>query len=104
MFLFSLSLLGLVCSLHDSHLLVKNKLTSELLHSKFRVFIRNHTKAEYIITEKTSFVKGFLKTFNILIVISISFSSIILFLLTFLLVSAKIYIIKLKWGVCFYAE
>ena len=43
---FSLSLLGLVCSLHDSHLLVKNRLTS----GQNALFSRIHTKAEYIIS------------------------------------------------------
>ena len=40
MFLFSLSFLRLVCSLHDSHLLVKLINVRVKIHPTFRVFIR----------------------------------------------------------------
>ena len=59
-FLFSLSFLRLICSLHDST-------SFNLFNVKKRALrvvpLRIHTKAEYIITEKVSFVNTFRKYF-----------------------------------------
>ena len=52
MLLVSLSFLGLVCSFHDLHLLVK-------LLTSFSYIKDDHTKAEYIISQKNQFVNSF---------------------------------------------
>ena len=57
-FLLSLSLLGLVCSLHFCTSLLKN---INVLSRIWLYFSRIHTKAEYIIAEKNLFVKRVLK-------------------------------------------
>ena len=73
MFLFSLSLLRLICSLHDST-------SFNLINVKKRavrvVPLRIHTKARYIITEKVEFVNTFKKYFfllYLLLIINIDF-------------------------------
>ena len=63
MFLFSLSLLRLICSLHDStsfNFFKRQK-------TRFpRLSLRIHTKASYIITEKSQFVNFLFNNFLLL--------------------------------------
>ena len=60
MFLFSLSLFRLICSLHDSTSFNFFKRQKTRLP---RLSLRIHTKASYIITEKSQFVNRNLKLF-----------------------------------------